>query len=241
MRTPAGASVSAVTQIGPGWYADPWQQAGQQPVVRWWDGGQWTGHVQPVTGAPVPAAHAGPPTTPDGVELAAWGRRVAAYLVDVVILVPVMVVASIPFWGDLAGPIRDFWDETSRALDAGTEPPSSWDLQRELASTMIVIGLISCAINFAYHVGFLMWKQATPGKLVLGMRVRRRDVPGPMPLGTVVLRWLTQFGPSLLSGITYVGWLVSTYSFLDGLWPLWDARRQALHDKAARTNVVVTR
>jgi hypothetical protein len=30
----------------PGWYPDPWQQAGE----RWWDGTQWTGHLRGVAG-----------------------------------------------------------------------------------------------------------------------------------------------------------------------------------------------
>ncbi|WP_081795016.1 RDD family protein [Nocardioides sp. URHA0020] len=56
-----------------------------------------------------------------------------------------------------------------------------------------------------------------------------------------MLRWLTQFGPSLLGAVPYVRYLPSVYSLLDGLWPLWDGKRQALHDKAARPNVVRTR
>ena len=31
------------------------------------------------------------------------------------------------------------------------------------------------------------------------------------------------------------------YLLLDHLWPLWDKRRQAWHDKAGRTNVVKVR
>ena len=59
-----------------------------------------------------------------------------------------------------------------------------------------------------------------------------------MPLGTVVLRWLTQFGPSILGAIPFVGYFTGIYQLLDGLWPLWDSKRQALHDKASKTNVV---
>jgi uncharacterized RDD family membrane protein YckC len=133
------------------------------------------------------------------------------------------------------------WHDLTRSIDTGGEAPSGTALQRELARTFLLIGLINTAINFAYHVGFLMWKQATPGKLMLGLRVRRRDVPGPMPWGTVLLRWLTQFGPSVVGTIQYVNYLISVYTLLDGLWPLWDGKRQALHDKAAKTNVVRVR
>jgi uncharacterized RDD family membrane protein YckC len=32
--------------------------------------------------------------------------------------------------------------------------------------------------------------------------------------------------------------VVPFLSLLDGLWPLWDDKRQALHDKVAKTQVV---
>jgi uncharacterized RDD family membrane protein YckC len=205
------------------------------PAQRWWDGAAWTEHLAP--GAPV-VQPVGPPTTPDGALLAGWGQRLGAYLLDILILLPVMVVASVPFWGQIGDAFSDYWHQVSSSIDSGADAPSSTDLQAELTRAFLAIGLISTAINLVYHVGFLMWKQATPGKLMLGLRVRRREVPGPMPLGTILLRWLTQFGPSTVGSIQYVSYLVSVYSVLDGLWPLWDANRQALHDKAAKTNVI---
>jgi uncharacterized RDD family membrane protein YckC len=160
-------------------------------------------------------AYAEPPTTPDGVPLAAWWSRVAAFIIDTLIFLAVVIVVSMPFWGQI---------------------------ERGLRGPILAIGLISAAIDFSYHVGFLMWKQATPGKLILGLRVRRRDVAGPMPLGTVLLRWVTQFGPALVLGfVPYLGNVGSLYNLLDGAWPLWDSKRQALHDKAAKTNVVRVR
>jgi len=227
-----------VAQTQPGWYPDPWQQPYQPVVVRWWDGTQWTGHVQPAGGAVATAYPAAAPTTPDGAELASWGRRLAAYLLDALILMPVFLVVSIPFWSHLMDPIRDYWHDSMRATDSGAQPPSAMSLQRDLLPTMMLIALVNYAISFVYQTGFLMWKQATPGKLLLGLRVRRREIPGPMPFGTVVLRWLTQFGPAVLGVVPFVAWAVSVYQLLDGLWPLWDSKRQALHDKAARTNVI---
>ena len=83
-----------------------------------------------------------------------------------------------------------------------------------------------------------MWKQATPGKLILGLRVRLRDRPGPMTIGTVLLRWAGQFGVGILGLLPVVGCLSFIYSVLDYLWPLWDDKNQAIHDKIAKTNVV---
>lgn len=39
---PPGPPATAAPQPRPGWFADPWGG----PGLRWWDGTQWTGHVQ---------------------------------------------------------------------------------------------------------------------------------------------------------------------------------------------------
>jgi len=57
----------------------------------------------------------------------------------------------------------------------------------------------------------------------------------------VLTRWLMQNLGSAVAVVPLVGLLGWVYSLLDDLWPLWDGQRQALHDKAARTNVVRTR
>jgi uncharacterized RDD family membrane protein YckC len=53
-----------------------------------------------------------------------------------------------------------------------------------------------------------------------------------------MMRWIFQCGYTLLGLLPLVGALTSVYWLLDNLWPLWDGKRQALHDKVARTNVV---
>jgi uncharacterized RDD family membrane protein YckC len=229
-----------VTQTPAGWYPDPQPQAGHPPYVRWWDGASWTEHAQPAPGA---VAVQAPPserdTTPDGQPLAGWWVRVGAYLIDVLVLVPILVLVSIPFWGHIGDVMGDYFHDVSNAMDNGRPVPASSYVRDELQGTFLLLGLINAAVSFAYSVGMLMWKQATVGKLCLGLRVRLRETPGPMPFSTVAVRWLVQFGPGVvLAQVPFVGSIGGLYGFLDGLWPLWDGRRQALHDKAAKTNVV---
>jgi uncharacterized RDD family membrane protein YckC len=57
----------------------------------------------------------------------------------------------------------------------------------------------------------------------------------------VLVRWATQNLATFLAFVPLVGFVAWVFSILDDLWPLWDGKRQALHDKAARTNVVRTR
>ena len=60
-----------------------------------------------------------------------------------------------------------------------------------------------------------------------------------MPLGTVLLRWVGQYGVGIL-GLHARSSAASAgiYSLLNYLWPLWDDKKQAIHDKVAKTNVV---
>ena len=59
-----------------------------------------------------------------------------------------------------------------------------------------------------------------------------------MTIGTVLLRWVGQYGVGLLGLLPVVGCLSFVYTLLDYLWPLWDDKNQAIHDKIAKTNVV---
>jgi uncharacterized RDD family membrane protein YckC len=180
--------------------------------------------------------------TPDGVPLAGWWHRVGAYLIDGVILVTVGLLLALPWVREVFDIYRDYFDDVLDDAMTGQSQVDTFDLQRQVAGPMAVIALIQLAVGFVYHVGFLMWLQATPGKLLTGLRVRLRETPGPMPLGTVLLRWLSQSGAvGLVSLVPYVGSTVGLYGLLDHLWPLWDDKRQAIHDKVAKTNVVRVR
>lgn len=189
-----------------------------------------------------PGTVAGPATTPDGERLAGWWQRVGAYVIDAVLLGIVTSIVALPWLREIVDAYRDWFDEVLRAAEAGSQSPvDATSLQREVAGPLAVVTLIGLAVSFVYQVGFLMWRQATPGKLALGLRVRLRERPGRMGLGTVAVRWLAQFGVGVVNLVPLVGGLVGLYSILDSLWPLWDSKKQALHDKAAKTNVVRTR
>jgi uncharacterized RDD family membrane protein YckC len=72
---------------------------------------------------------------------------------------------------------------------------------------------------------FWRWKQGTPGKLMLRLRIVDADSGGEPSLRQRCLR--------------YVGYVLSTVPLLLGFfWVLWDPRRQAWHDKLAGTVVV---
>jgi uncharacterized RDD family membrane protein YckC len=230
-----------------GWHPDPLPPTPGQPAqLRYWDGERWTEHVSPVPAeqqyyGSAPAS-SGPATTPDGVPLAGWWHRVGAYLLDVLVLAAVVVVVALPWIREIGNVYVDYLEQVMDDAEAGRQSTvSAIDLAEQVQRPTMIVGAIALALGFVYHVGFLMWKQGTPGKLVTGLRVRRRDVAGPMPLGTVLLRWLGQFGVGIIGLVPYIGNVSGLYNILDGLWPLWDGKKQAIHDKIAKTNVVRVR
>ena len=234
-----------MTQAPPGWYPDPGPiPHGVPRGSRYWDGRRWTEHVARAGHSQVAVARVR--TTPDGEPLAGWWPRVGAPLLDSLILTPVLLLAGWPFLHRVWGGYMDFLGRAVRASQAGGPPPDPTDVMNRFLWPLLGFAAISLAGNLVYNAGFLKWRQATPGKLIVGLRVRLRERPGAMSWGTVVLRWLGQNWYALpvlvpLTVVPFLGSAVSFYPLLDDLWPLWDERNQAVHDKLARTNVVVHR
>jgi uncharacterized RDD family membrane protein YckC len=179
------------------------------------------------------------PTTPDGQLLSGWWRRVAAQLIDGLILSPVLFGILALFLASRWDTIREWLDDYSNAVDAGTSPPSPPDLFSPFSATMLAMVATYLIVLAIYTLGFWHWKQATPGKLAVGVRIRRREAPGPMPWSTMLTRFLFVEALAVAAYVPVVGILFVLTSLLDDLWPLWDRKNQALHDKVARTNVVL--
>lgn len=231
-----------------GWYPDP-TPATAAPSLRYWDGQAWTAHVAPGT---QPATHAAyalqqGPTTPDGVPLAGWGIRLAAYLIDLVPIWLVSTVLSIP--AQLA--MQDDIDRLTEQLAETGDMAAFWDGWLATTRESMTWQWPLTLVVVAYFVLMLRFRGATLGKLAVGLRVRRRDEPGRLPWSTVLIRVAAFNGVGFLPVLAlYTGsWLLivltlvalTGYVLADALWPLWDPKRQALHDKVARTNVVKVR
>jgi uncharacterized RDD family membrane protein YckC len=213
------------------------QQASQMPAAY---PGQ---SPQPYPSAPPTSAYSmETPTTPDGEPLSGWWARVGAYVIDW--FIRGIITGAIGFQAERhIATVASAWFHRAMTVtqNNGTLPDTS-GLTSQIAGAALVIAAIALGVRFVYNVGFLKWKQATPGMLALGLRVRLRERPGPLSWATVLKRWITQFWgaivrfvPLLGSVIGFIWWIV------DDLWPLWDDKRQALHDKAAATNVVRVR
>jgi uncharacterized RDD family membrane protein YckC len=98
--------------------------------------------------------------------------------------------------------------------------------------------LATFVASMIYGGVMLRLKGATLGKLALGISVRLRERPGQLPWSAILTRQLVQHGVMLTAVLPLLYLCASWFVYLDDLYPLLDKNRQALHDKAARTNVV---
>ena len=129
------------------------------------------------------------------VELAGIGARLLAQIIDLFWLLPLSF---------LLGAVATFVNGGQMSLGG--------ELMANLIGALVVL---------------LFWveRQATPGKLVLGLSIVDAETGGTPTMGRFTLR--------------YVGYLVSALPLgLGYLWAIWDKRKQGWHDKMAGTLVV---
>lgn len=190
-------------------------------------------------GSPYAAAYGGP-TTPDGQPIAGWGMRFLARIIDGILTGIVFTLVLIPMLApDLMDQVQHWLDEIVRTAESGGEMPTS--LPADLNATILRVSLGAGVLGVLYELLMLKFFGATVGKLLTGLRVRLREQPGSLPWGTAIIRALVWQGPGLLGGVAIIGTLTSLFVIVNGLWPLWDSKRQSISDKAARTNVVKRR
>jgi uncharacterized RDD family membrane protein YckC len=172
----------------------------------------------PGYGAPVPPGDWEQPIAEPaawvGRPLASWGSRVAAQLIDwLVLLVPVVALVVIVV-------------AVAEGSDVG-------------AVVTAIVGFLAYLVAALLYAPVLMMRDGphngqTLGKQALGITVVR-DNGQPMSFGWSALREVALKGLALgiaSSIVPLIPWL------LDYLWPLWDGENRALHDMAAQTHVV---
>ncbi len=182
-------------------------------------------------------------TTPDGVPLAGWWHRVGALLIDwVLVSVLISVLGRCRGSRDIWHSYRDLLDEAFNDGRNGTSSVDTTQFQRDIAGPAAVVALISLAVEFCYHVGLPDVEAGHPGQ------ARRRSARAAAgEAGTDAVR---HGGAALARPVRRAAasaWSRSSArssastSLLDYLWPLWDDKKQAIHDKLAKTNVVRVR
>lgn len=176
----------------------------------------------PGWGAPPP-----PPLSPGGLPLADFGSRLAAYLIDVALVSAVFVVVAVPLFFMVVIPRMPTQAEMARTDDA------SWVFRSFFLPILLFelgIFLLTLVAYYVYTVEYMHRTGQTLGKKILKIRVVPLDPARTLTRGMAAKRYLVQH----IAGV-----FVPFFSYLDGLWQLWDKPYlQTLHDKAAHTVVV---
>jgi uncharacterized RDD family membrane protein YckC len=144
-----------------------------------------------------------------GPELASFGRRLAAYLVDL----PLMSLAQAIVAMVALVPASVVWMATGGEEGAVAN------------GAVAVVWLLIVLAGYGYFVAFeaSSW-QATPGKRLLGLRVARVDGRRPS-VATAIGRNLARTLCGLTLGLGYLS-------------IVWTRRKQGLHDLLAGTVVI---
>jgi uncharacterized RDD family membrane protein YckC len=188
--------------------------------------------------APAYPGRTGPvAVTADGVPLAGWWWRVLAAVIDNIILSTVVTILAVPLWMPVYEAFMAYWEAIVDAQRTGVplpvlDPNQLFPIRAQMLLTALTVG-----IGLIYHVTFLRWKGATVGKLACRLRV----VPVDRGLSRPGLPWnatLIRAGIWVLPGISS---LFALFTVVDVLFPLWQPKRQALHDLAAKTQVIRAR
>jgi len=162
---------------------------------------------------PVSYGVPGPPLPP-GATYAVWADRVVGYLIDSLLVGAGMAVLYFVVGGMFAA-----------MAGAGGGP----EVARGMCCMMIVLfPLASLLVGIYNRVYLVAQRGSSIGQGI--MKLKTVDGNGNLlTMGTAAIRLLAQVA---LSFVPFVGPL------LDLLWPLWDDKRQTLHDKAVGSYVL---
>lgn len=170
----------------------------------------WTPPVVPAVGGPA------------GTILAGWWQRVAAALIDgVIVAIPSYILMAVLSLGTFAASAR-FDPVTGEVTEVNVGG---------LMSGFFLSFILMLAIAIAYRVVLEGSPRGqTVGKMAMRIRVADVSTGGSIGYGRAFVRWLVA---SVLWLLLYIPGII------DILFPLWDPKRQTIHDKAASSVVVL--
>lgn len=211
----------------------PQYPQGQQPQYPQYPQGQQPPYDPRFGGWPVVPPQ---PQTPDGQRLSGWWRRLAAYLIDSLLVSAVTIVLAWNWSGPWFELFGQSMDDAMTAAEAGNDPPPMPD---ELGQIAWQWGLIGLAVFAIYEIGMTVWRGRTVGKMVSGISVRMWDEARTPKLPEAAARFGIKGIASILFMVPLLGLLAALFTLVDGMWPLGDQKKQALHDRLPNTAVVI--
>jgi len=167
------------------------------------------GYAPPYTAAPYGGMG---PAGPGGTQLASYGLRLGGWLIDAILL---WVVLALVLW-----PLHAYRRIHNTGNVHGMSLHTNGVGILIPAVVVILYGMLLCGSS----------RGQTLGMMIVKIRVVDANGGGPIGMGRALGRGAFEY---LMAAIIFIPWVV------DMLFPLWDQRRQTLHDKV--TNSVVVR
>lgn len=189
--------------IGAGWY---YAQGDPPGTHRYWDGQSWVGGPQPVGGGPVYGSGGGSAVG----ELASWGRRFVALIIDGIVMGLASFAVLLPGFYQIG---------------------STDDVNAPIPAVFWVGAGVALLLNIAYHGVYQGKTGQTIGKKVMGIYLVDMTAGSTVGVARGIGRYLISI---VLANLCFF------YSFFDYLWPLWDQRNQRLTDKMVSTVVAMS-
>ena len=151
----------------------------------------------------------------EGVQYVGFWARVMAALIDSALIL--LIIAPLLYWfygPAYFAPMLDSLYGPASSAGAGLSGPVEFLLNWVFPAIAVIV--------------FMIYRQATPGKMIIGARIVDANTGGPPSTGQLIGR--------------YLGYYVSMIPlFLGMIWVAFDARKQGWHDKLAGTVVVRNR
>ncbi|MBN9415578.1 MAG: RDD family protein [Candidatus Eremiobacteraeota bacterium] len=173
-------------------------------------------------------------------QRAGFGPRLVALVIDMLLLGAISCVFGL-MAGSLSSVVAHKVFHLDAAANAGPEAIFASGLLG-VGIFLLVTALVATFLSLPYNLmeAFFGW---TPGKLVMGLRVRNED--GALPsLGQVFSRWLIKHNAILIALLTFIGLAPAAFVapllqaiVFGGCFMALGAGRQALHDQMAHTAV----
>jgi uncharacterized RDD family membrane protein YckC len=161
---------------------------------------------------------------PQILPYAGWGTRLGGYLIDAVIFIPVLAVLY------LALRHTSTLEVHLMTRRNGTHTRRSVSLLAPLITAVLFV--IYATVMYGGARG------QTVGMMAVGVRVVRDEAHDALGYGRALWRASVEQFLRILATVTVI---LGVIWLLDMLFPLWDKKRQTLHDKLAKTVVLRVR
>lgn len=181
-----------------------------------------TGGPPPAGPGGTPPAPAQPPPPAEATAVAGtpryaeWWKRVVATLVDSILLGIVNSVLT-PIFG--LGPDAPTFNPTTGQIEGGSG----------FFARIVLGNLVMLLVGVVYYVALNGSDRGqTVGKMLMKIRVRDDATGGPAGYAKALIRYV-------VGAVLFIACIIP--GIVDLLFPLWDPKKQTLHDKAASTIV----